>query len=158
MSQSTRHNKNPKLERSWIEGSTSSYRLRHFLMLHKPLVVFLMETKVDDKRTESICWKLSYVNGFDMSADGSKDGLCLAWKEEVIVSLRSFSLNHIDSIIQMLVKDVGWRFTSFYGSPFVNTKRDSWESLRRLGQDNSIPWCVCVCVCVWRLYRNYICF
>lgn len=47
-----------------------------------------METKVDDKRMKSIRRKLGYANGFDVSADGSKCGLCLAWKEEVIVSFK----------------------------------------------------------------------
>lgn len=84
-------------------GPLAVRRLRHLLRLHKPLMVFLLETKVDDKRMESIRKKLgyvhgidvgkrmesihrklSYVHGIDASDDGNKGGLCLTWKEVIV--------------------------------------------------------------------------
>ncbi|KAH1047722.1 hypothetical protein J1N35_038506 [Gossypium stocksii] len=35
-----------------------------------------------------------------------------------------------------------WRFTGFYGSPYVNNKSCSWNLLRKLGQYKNHPWLV----------------
>ncbi|KAA3476849.1 reverse transcriptase [Gossypium australe] len=81
-----------------------------------------METKIDRKRR--------------------RGGLCLAWKEEIIVTLRSFSKNHIDVMVKENNTNEEWRFTGFYGSPYVNNKNDSWNLLRKLGEDKTHPWLV----------------
>ncbi|KAA3490758.1 BEACH domain-containing lvsC [Gossypium australe] len=65
-------------------------RLRHLLKQHNPDMVFFMETKINDKRMERIRRRCGFVNGIDMGAEGLRGGLCLAWKEEIKVSLRTF--------------------------------------------------------------------
>ncbi|KAG8493308.1 hypothetical protein CXB51_010696 [Gossypium anomalum] len=81
-----------------------------------------------------------FLNGIDIEAEGSRGGLCLAWKEDIIVILRSFSKNHIDAMVKEKNTNEEWRFTGFYGSPYVNNKNDSWNLLRKLGEDQSHPW------------------
>lgn len=36
------------------------------------------------------------LNGIDVEAEGSRGLLCLAWKADIPVNLRSFSKSHID--------------------------------------------------------------
>lgn len=47
----------------------------------------------------------------------------------------------------MLVEDkekgVKWRFTGFYGSPYVQDRSDSWVVLKKLTVGEAIPWLVC---------------
>lgn len=45
---------------------------------------------------ESVRHLGSFNNGIDVSIEGIRGGLCLGWKERVMVSLKSFSQNHID--------------------------------------------------------------
>ncbi|KAA3489221.1 reverse transcriptase [Gossypium australe] len=94
-------------------------RLRYFLKQQNPYMVFLMETKIDKKRMEKVRRKCGFVNGFEIEAEGSRRGLCLAWNEDIIVTLRSF-----------------------YGLPYANRKNDTWTLLKRLGEDQSHPWLV----------------
>ncbi|KAA3477433.1 reverse transcriptase [Gossypium australe] len=75
-------------------------RLRFLLKQHNPNMVFFMETKIDDKRMERIRRRSGFVNGIDVGAEGSRGGLCLAWREEIKVSLKTFSKNHIDILIE----------------------------------------------------------
>ncbi|KAG8489752.1 hypothetical protein CXB51_017987 [Gossypium anomalum] len=82
-----------------------------------------------------------FFNGFDVSADGSKGGLSLGWKGNNLVNLQSFSKNHIDVGIKE-EENSRWRFTGFYGAPEVRNKSMTWELLRRLRRDNSLPWLV----------------
>ncbi|MCH82709.1 endonuclease/exonuclease/phosphatase family protein [Trifolium medium] len=35
-----------------------------------------------------------------------------------------------------------WRLTGFYGYPDSGRRQDSWDLLRTLAQDNSLPWCI----------------
>ncbi|KAA3467370.1 reverse transcriptase [Gossypium australe] len=37
-----------------------------------------------------------YVNGIDVGAKGSRGGLSLGWKDDISISLKSFSKAHID--------------------------------------------------------------
>lgn len=45
---------------------------------------------------ECVRIRLGFENGIDVRADGSKGDLCLSWKLGIEVSLKSFSLSHID--------------------------------------------------------------
>ncbi|KAA3467329.1 reverse transcriptase [Gossypium australe] len=117
-------------------------RLRYFLKQQNPHMVFLMETKFDKQCMEKVRRSCGFPNGIEIEAEGSRGGLCLAWKEDIKVTLRSFSKNHIDVMVKEENTNAEWRFTGFYGSPYVNCKNDSWTLLRKLGEDQSHPWLV----------------
>ncbi|KAA3459982.1 reverse transcriptase [Gossypium australe] len=131
---------------SWnVHGLGSSWatrRLRYFLKQRNPHMVFLMETKIDKKRMEKVRRSCGFLNGVDFEAEGMRGGLCLAWKEEIIVTLRSFSKNHIDVMVKEENTNEEWRFTGFYGSPYVNNKNGSWNLLQKLGEDQTHLWLV----------------
>lgn len=74
-------------------------QLRRVLKLHKPQLVFLIETKINKLRMETIRSRCAYVSGIDISVDGSKGGLCLAWKSDCSVTLLRFSCNFVDVMI-----------------------------------------------------------
>ncbi|MBA0826333.1 hypothetical protein Goarm_011195 [Gossypium armourianum] len=74
------------------------------------------------------------ANDIDVEAEGSRGLLCLAWKVDISVNLRSFSKSHIDVTLKEEGVKEECRFTGFYGSPYVHKKNDSWSLLRNLGQ------------------------
>lgn len=49
-----------------------------------------METKIDSKRIERVKRRCGFLNDVEISAIGSRGGLCLAWNDEVQVTLDSF--------------------------------------------------------------------
>ncbi|MBA0633781.1 hypothetical protein Godav_029252 [Gossypium davidsonii] len=73
---------------------------------------------------------------------GSQEGLCLAWKGDTRISLQSYSRNHIDIMVKEGNDKAEWRFTGFYGTPYVNNRSATWNLLKKLGQDRSHPWLV----------------
>lgn len=70
-----------------------------------------------------------------MEAHGTSGGLCLAWKDAIRITLKSFSNNYIDVLVQGKDGDVDWRFTRFYGSSFMSNKNDSWDTVKSLGKE-----------------------
>lgn len=52
-----------------------------------------------------------------MGSDESRGDLSLCWKQGCLVSLLSFSMNHIDVLIEDDSDGNRWRFTGIYGFP-----------------------------------------
>ncbi|KAA3474750.1 Endonuclease/exonuclease/phosphatase [Gossypium australe] len=92
---------------------------------------------------ERVRRRFEFINGIEVDPDGSKGGLCLAWKGEVSVMLQNFSRRHIDVLANDQNEKQQWRFTGFYGSPYAQEREDSWNLLRRLRRNEEQPWLVC---------------
>ncbi|KAA3483658.1 reverse transcriptase [Gossypium australe] len=92
---------------------------------------------------ERVRRRYGFINGIDVDPDGSKGGLCLAWKEEVSIMLQSFSKRHIDVLVDNQNDEHQWRFTGFYGSPYAQYREESWNLLKSLRCNKEQPWIVC---------------
>ncbi|KAF4379607.1 hypothetical protein F8388_023624 [Cannabis sativa] len=55
------------------------------------------------------------------------------------VSVKSFSVGHIDALVQCPGRRL-WRFTGFYGNPKASSRSDSWRLLCRLKDLFALPW------------------
>nr|POF12077.1 hypothetical protein CFP56_08844 [Quercus suber] len=60
--------------------------------------------------------------------NGSSGGLAMLWKEEVQSHVQSFSLSHIDALVDDGNEIGGWRLTGFYGNPETSKRFESWEN------------------------------
>lgn len=69
---------------------------------------------------ERVRQRCGFLNGIEVSAIRSRDGLCLAWKEEIQVTLESYSQNSITVLTKNLSDGTEWRLTGFYGSPYAS--------------------------------------
>ncbi|KAK2655325.1 hypothetical protein Ddye_008377 [Dipteronia dyeriana] len=65
----------------------------------------------------------------------------LLWKDNLDVTILSFSTGHIDAQIQ---SEDGflWRFTGFYGNPKRCQRGNSWGLLKLLRMVDNLPWMV----------------
>lgn len=61
----------------------------------------------------------------EVSVKGTCGGLYLACEENIEVTLRTFSKNHINVIFKEKLESESWRFTRFYGNPFHNNRGES---------------------------------
>lgn len=66
------------------------------LKLYNPYIVFFMETKLNNRKMKIVHRRCSYLNGFEVSTEGSQGGLRMAWKGNISIFLRSYSVHHID--------------------------------------------------------------
>ncbi|KAA3479590.1 reverse transcriptase [Gossypium australe] len=82
------------------------------------------------------------LEGFNMPI-GTQGELSLGWKEEISISLRSFSNNHIDVDIDDFEIRVKWRLTRFYGALETRGREETWDLLKTLGKQPFTPWLVC---------------
>ncbi|GMI79785.1 hypothetical protein HRI_001647800 [Hibiscus trionum] len=117
-------------------------RLQHWLRDVNPTVIFFIETKLQSDKMEKVRRKCGYPNGIDVGARGRSGGLCLAWRDDCHVSLRSFSDRHIDVLITKDSDGSRWRCTGFYGAPEEQNRGESWNLLRQLDDLSEVPWLV----------------
>jgi exonuclease III len=104
-------------------------------------VIFLCETLVHANKIEDIRVRLGYDGAFAVDKIGRSGGLAYLWKHPFEGYLINYSTNFINLEIRNQHFPL-WRFTGFYGIPDGERRRESWDLLRTLSQDNSLLWCV----------------
>ncbi|CAM8982176.1 unnamed protein product [Rhodiola kirilowii] len=113
--------------------------LAESVRINRPDLVGLQETKIEESRLVAIRRKLGFKNGFIVPRQGLAGGLALWWKEEVSLSILSYSKYHIDACVE---GEDRVRVTVFYGEPITGRRGISWGLLRRLHVQFNLPWVV----------------
>jgi hypothetical protein len=88
---------------------------------------------------EWLRWKLEMPNMVTVDNIGARGGLALFWKNEIDVTVKSFSDYHIDNVIKE-EDGLRWRFTGIYRESRSEEKEATWELLRTLREQNDLPW------------------
>ena len=105
-----------------------------------PSALFLSETWMDEDRLKVLRCRFQFKNKFVVKRINKGGGLFLFWKHSINLCISSYSLSHIDTIIDGNT-DNPWRFTCFYGAPETHLRENSWNLLRTLKGQNNLPWC-----------------
>lgn len=80
---------------------------------------------------------LGFQNSFGVDSRGRAGDLCLYWKAEVSFSLISFSQHHIYGDVEDGEKNR--RFVGIYGWAKEDEKHYTWELLKFLCEDSTLP-------------------
>ncbi|XP_031090858.1 uncharacterized protein LOC115995850 [Ipomoea triloba] len=106
----------------------------------RPVIFFLMETRLCSAAMEKIRVTLGFESLFTVDSVGLSGGLAIIWKKEVELDILSFSRNHIDASIKSEISISPWRFTGFYGCPERIRRKNSWNLLKHLSHQYTLPW------------------
>ncbi|KEH38704.1 endonuclease/exonuclease/phosphatase family protein [Medicago truncatula] len=108
---------------------------------HKPATLFFSETLVHSNKANEFRYMLGFDNCFVVSSIGRSGGLALFWQNSFNCIVLNYSNNHIN--VEVNDSSRGhWQLTGFYGFPESGRRRDSWNFLRSLSNDISLPWCI----------------
>jgi hypothetical protein len=123
-------------------GNLETVRELHMLVTKEdPVIVFLMETRLELRCLEFLRVRLGMCGCFGVNRHGFGGGLALLWRSSVSVHVQSYSNHHIDA--DVVVEDgLKWRLTGFYGHPERGLRGYSWALLRHLCSTRSLPWLV----------------
>lgn len=106
-----------------------------------PTFVFLCEMKLLRRELEGVSRKLGFSCCFCvdycMDRGGRRGGLGLCWNDDELLTVQSFSSNHIDVIVGGVSP---WRFFGIYGFPEDNNKWKTWRMIEYLANLSSLPW------------------
>jgi ribonuclease HI len=106
----------------------------------RPVMVFLMETLLCNKKAEFFRIKLQFDYMFVVDKVGRSGGLILLWNNHTNVMIHNFSRRHINAIVTIGRNGILWKFSGFYGHPVTAKRYESWGLLRHLSGLSPTPW------------------
>ena len=86
----------------------------------KPLVVFLLETKIKNHKMEWLRSRWRFDRCFSVEGIGKGGGLAILWMKEAHVEVKSFPKYHINVRVGQAEFGKAWRFMGFYGDLDTN--------------------------------------
>ncbi|GMI90176.1 hypothetical protein HRI_002686900 [Hibiscus trionum] len=116
-------------------------RLNQKLRDENLCIFFLIKTKLTAGRMAKVQKRCGFPNGIDVDAVGRRGGLSMGWKNSCDVTLRSYSVRHIDVVIkddtaaleECALDDIG-----YLGSWFTWEKGRREQSNMRLRLDRGV--------------------
>lgn len=75
--------------------------------------MFLQEIKLMARRMERLKFRLGFDCCLAIDSEGCSGGLTLMWKNDVLLTVKSFSKHYIDT----RVREIEWQLTGIYGHP-----------------------------------------
>ncbi|XP_019164257.1 PREDICTED: uncharacterized protein LOC109160418 [Ipomoea nil] len=124
-----------------LGGTRSVRELLDFMSKHRPMFVFLMETKATISKLEELRMRLGFEGKVCVERTGLGGGLAFLWRDTDVASLINYSPNHIDMKITLPGRPA-WRLTGFYGESDRARRHITWDLLRQLRDNSSLPWVV----------------
>ena len=73
--------------------------LWNVLRQFSPSLVFLFETRLVNAWATGVRFSIGYSNAFVVDYVGWSGGILLVWKEDLDVTIRSYSRGHVDALI-----------------------------------------------------------
>lgn len=110
---------------------------------HRPLVVFLMETKNKRNTLEQIRRRLHFPFSSYVNPVGLSGGLALWWKEDVDIEIRLKSKNIMRCLVTWPSNRTKWLCTFIYAPPTWQERLVFWCFLKTIRQETDLPW-LCV--------------
>ena len=82
-----------------LENPQTVQELTIMVRRKDPLVLFLSETKLEEKRLELLRCQWNFTRKFVVPSRGQSGGLALFWSRGLDFSVSSYSLHHIDVVV-----------------------------------------------------------
>jgi hypothetical protein len=104
--------------------------------------VFLAETRLHKDRVGNIKSRIGMNKSFVVDGQGKSGGLALFWEDSLKISILSYDLHHVDTLIWDGEHHVAWRGTFMYGEACIHERLRMWELLRRIKPCQKALWMV----------------
>lgn len=98
-----------------------------------------METRIDNKRVESLAGTLGFDHVYAIDSQGSSGGIGIFWKNTIKLEILGSSVYHIDCSVTEESSEA-WRLTCIYGEAQTNLRYKTWDMMRDIADHSSLPW------------------
>ena len=106
-----------------------------------PEVMFLLETHLDNYPVDCLKRRLKMDFKIVNPSDGRSGGVILFWKQEINIQQIYSAPKYIDVRV-VESSDKIWRLTGIYGEPRWEDKYKTWDKIRELNGQFSMPWVI----------------
>ncbi|XP_074355853.1 uncharacterized protein LOC141695513 [Apium graveolens] len=113
--------------------------LKEITLQKKPDFVFLSEIICKRGTVERLQRAIGFEGMVVVESQGHSGGVAFLWRNQQEVTLRSYSKNHVDTIIHTNNNNP-FRVTGVYGEPDRSKRHETWQLIRNLSSNNTHPW------------------
>ncbi|XP_027166343.1 uncharacterized protein LOC113766338 [Coffea eugenioides] len=121
-------------------GPLTIPQLKEVLNFHSPNVVFLSETKNQEKFMRSVQRKISFEKGYVVNSIGKAGGMALYWNNGVTID----QISHTDWYILACIKDKEvnsqWWLMCVHASTDSNIRKEQWKHIAERKKDWGEAW------------------
>ncbi|XP_019173843.1 PREDICTED: uncharacterized protein LOC109169419 [Ipomoea nil] len=113
--------------------------LKHFVRIHNPSIVCLLEPKVSGAHANSICASFGFPEWIRVEAIGFSGGIWVLWKNNVTLDI----IQTHPQFLAVQVNEVGlepWALSFVYGSPNLQLRRKLFAELSCRNLNLQGPW------------------
>ncbi|KAG2663529.1 hypothetical protein I3760_16G034600 [Carya illinoinensis] len=110
------------------------------IKVHKPTILFLMETRLHKNRMEKLKYLFGFPNMLTVEGMGRGGGLALLWQVDCAVAIQSYSQRHISCWVDDISPQPPWMLSCFYGHPLTDKRVEGYNILRHLHSFNPKMW------------------
>jgi exonuclease III len=107
---------------------------------YKPKLVFLSETRQNNKYVKNLKWRLGLRHCIMQPGLGKGAGIALFYDESVEIKKIAAGARYIDVLIRLSPNGFQWRGTFVYGEPKAHDRHHMWTLLRRIKDTSNLPW------------------
>ncbi|XP_021716015.1 uncharacterized protein LOC110683919 [Chenopodium quinoa] len=127
-----------------VRGASSKEFLPHakeVVRLHKPDILFLLETKSTDEIARAVCKRLGFEEFRTLPANGLKGGMWLFWrKPAILMDFVTESPHVIHSLFKVSPNDPEVLITGVHAPSASRDKNELWNMLGENSPPASTPW------------------
>ena len=107
---------------------------------YKPKLVFLTETRQNNKYVRNLKWRLGLRHCITQPGIGKGAGIALFYDENVEIKKIATGARYIDVLVRMNPHGPQWRATFVYGEPKAHERHHMWTLLGRIKDTSNLPW------------------
>lgn len=123
-----------------VGRTLTSQALGDLVRKNRPSILFLMETKNNKVKLETIHRRLKFDCSSYVEPEGLSGGLALWWTNEVYVDVEFAHKNLMHTIVLDKADSSLWATTFVYGCPSQAGKEQVWDEIRGIGRSERYPW------------------
>ncbi|XP_071923234.1 uncharacterized protein [Coffea arabica] len=117
-------------------------QLKEVLNFHSPNVVFLYETKNQEKFMRKVQRRIRFDNGHFVNAIGRVEGLAFFWNNEVLIEQVCSTDWYISACIVDKETTRHWWLVCVYASTDGNTRKEQWKYIEERKKDWGEAWVI----------------
>ncbi|KAF7131796.1 hypothetical protein RHSIM_Rhsim09G0065000 [Rhododendron simsii] len=134
----------PMLILTWncqgIGRTLTSQALGDMVRRNRPSIVFLMETKNNKVKLETIRRRLNFEFSSYVDPEGLAGGTALWWNKDISVEVDFSNKNLVHTVLYDKAESSSWAATFVYGCPSCAGKEKVWNELRGIANSEILPW------------------
>ncbi|KAF7133357.1 hypothetical protein RHSIM_Rhsim09G0070000 [Rhododendron simsii] len=123
-----------------IGRTLTTQALGDLVSKNRPSIIFLMETKNNKVKMETIRRSLKFDNSSYVDPEGLSGGLALWWTNNLEVEVEFASRNLLHVIITDKAIPSCWATTFVYCCPTRSGRELVWNKIKRIAQSEVLPW------------------